>query len=414
MLKLSDITKKLSFALAAIALPTAGIIAQNVEEKSGNLKTFAANLQPAEWILVGVALVLFLVILSMGNMLKRLAYDKYQSHLKSGTNVLVMLIVGGVALFGLPVNMLAEEVVATPFAAAEASNETTLTMMILLAVIAIEIIIILMLLRSIKMFMGQGLAIESAASIAAGSSIWATLWKQMNQSVEIEKEKDILLDHSYDGIRELDNDLPPWWKWGFYITIVFAVIYLARYHVFQTAPLQIEEFEIAMARAEAELEARRALGTQINEETVTFLGSESDLAAGKEIYTVNCAVCHGQMGEGGIGPNMTDDYWIHGGSIRDIFRITRNGVIEKGMTPWRDILSPLQIAQVSSFVKTMRDTDPPNQKAPEGELWFPEEVEEETEEDEEVEGMIGMIDGTDHLDNGGEGEEPPEENEAEE
>jgi len=402
MLKLSDITKKLSFVLTAIALPTANLFAHDLEEKSGSLKTFAANLQPAEWILVGVALLLFLVILSMGNMLKKLAYDKYQSHLKSGTNILVMLIVGLVALFGLPTPMLAEEVVSSTLAAAEASNVTTLTMMILLSVIAIEIIIILMLLRSIKMFLGQGLAIESAASIAAGSSIWGTLWKQMNQSVEIDREQDILLDHAYDGIRELDNDLPPWWKWGFYITIVFAVIYLARYHVFQTAPLQIEEYEIAVARAEADLERRRALGTQINEETVVFLGSESDLAAGKDIYTVNCAVCHGQLGEGGIGPNMTDDYWIHGGSIRDIFRITRNGVIEKGMTPWRDILSPLQMAQVSSYIKTLRDTDPPNQKAAEGELYIPEEIEDEMTNEE-----IGLAEDGEELEEIEQGGETP-------
>ena len=392
MLKLSDITKKISTILTVFSLSTVSLFAQNMEEKSSNLKTFATNLQAAEWILIGVALVLFLVILSMGNMLKRLAYDKYQSHLKSGTNVLVIMMVGGIALFGLPVSLLAEEVVAGPLAPSEASTATTLTMMILLSVIAIEIIIILMLLRSIKMFMGQGLTIETTASLAAGSSIWATLWKQMNQSVEIEKEQDILLDHAYDGIRELDNDLPPWWKWGFYITIAFAVIYLARYHVFQTAPLQVEEFEIAVARAESELERRRALGTQINEETVVFLGSEADQELGKNIYTTNCAVCHGQLGEGGIGPNMTDDYWIHGGSINDIFRITKYGVIEKGMTPWRDILSPLQMAQVSSFIKTLRDTDPPNQKAAEGELYIPQEVEYEMMEEE-----IGMSEDEDHA-----------------
>lgn len=384
MLKTTKFTAILSLLTLFAIGPKIAWAETRAEASGGGIRSFAAQLQASEMILIGVALLLFLVIIAMGNLVKRLAYDQAKK-MRSGAQVVLVLFLTVWALMGFPVDLSAESTEAiTSGTHPLANTTTTITMMILIGVIALEVVVIFILLRSIKMLMGGGLKSESAVAMAAKGSLWATLWAQMNKSVDVEKEEDILLDHQYDGIQELDNDLPPWWKWGFYITIVFAVIYLARYHVFKTAPLQIEEYEIAVARAEADLQLRRATSPDISIETVTYLDSESDLAAGQKIFATNCAVCHGQMGEGGIGPNLTDDYWIHGGSIRDIFRITQNGVIEKGMTPWRDILSPMQMAQVSSYIKTLRGTDPPNQKEPEGELYVPEEskpAEEEMEDD---------------------------------
>lgn len=389
MLKIYKTTWRLLIAFSVILIPTLAMAAENHGDKGG-IKGFASQLQAAELLLLGVALVLFIVIIAMGNMVKRMAYHRYISDIRSGSKILLILVGTGWALMGFPVDLLAESVQNEGSSTPLANIHTTVTMMILLTVIAIEVIVIFILLRSLKMLMGGGLQSDKAIVAGATGSVWGALWAQLNRSVDVEKEEDILLDHDYDGIQELDNDLPPWWKWGFYITIVFSVIYLARFHVFQTAPLQIEEYEIAMARAEADMELRRAESPDISEETVVFLDSDSDLAEGKRIFTTNCSVCHGQLGEGGIGPNFTDDYWIHGGTIKDIFRTTKNGVIEKGMTPWRDILPPLQTAQVASYIKTLRATDPPNQKDPEGELYIPEEPEieedmlEEIEEEEEV------------------------------
>ena len=337
------------------------------------LAELAGELGLAEWALIFVAFVLFVIILLMGAILKRLAYDKYKSGMSTGAKAMLVFVFIGIGLFSAPSAAIAES------GSGGASWLSDLPLIMLISVIALEVIIILIMLRNIKIVAGLEMKSETA-ELAAATSIWASLWHAMNKSVAIEKE---MMDHAYDGIRELDNDLPPWWKYGFYVTIVFAVIYLARYHVFQTAPLQLEEFEIAMARAEAEREARALFAPAINEETVVMLEDEEDLARGKAIYIANCAVCHGQLGEGGIGPNLTDDYWIHGGSINDIFRVTKYGVIERGMTPWQDILSPLNIAQVSSYIKTLRGTDPPNQKEPEGELWIP-EIEEVAEGEEEI------------------------------
>ncbi|TVR82875.1 MAG: hypothetical protein EA409_04170 [Saprospirales bacterium] len=358
--------------LILLTIPT--ILSAAPEAKA--FAELAGELGLAEWALIFVAFVLFIIILLMGAILKRLAYDKYRAEMGAGAKAILIFVFAAIGWFSMPSLAVADS------GSMGASWLSDLPLILLVSVIALEVIIILIMLRNIKIVAGLEMKSDSAELAAAGTSIWASLWHAMNKSVSIEKEKDVMLDHAYDGIRELDNDLPPWWKYGFYVTIVFALVYLARYHVFQTAPLQLEEFEIAMARAEAEREARALFAPAINEETVVMLEDEADLERGKAIYVTNCAVCHGQLGEGGIGPNLTDDYWIHGGSINDIFRITKYGVIERGMTPWQDILSPLNIAQVSSYIKTLRGTDPPNQKEPEGDLWIPMEEEVATEEED--------------------------------
>src|SRR5205823_755771 len=134
---------------------------------------------------------------------------------------------------------------------------------------------------------------------------------RINDTVEIEEEKTILLDHNYDGIRELDNNLPPWWKYGFYLTIVIAVIYLVSYHVVKLFPLQAEEYRISVRQAEAEVaEYMKQSKNNVDESTVKEISEPSELAAGKELFISTCAACHGKFGEGGVGPNLTDEYWM--------------------------------------------------------------------------------------------------------
>ena len=365
--------KRMFLSLAAISAPFMQATAE--ESGKGRLGEFAAQLQPLDWTLIWISVCLFGIIIYLGYFLKTVAYEKFVEGYRKGAKVAMILILGVAALFGFSPQAMANS-------GDKTDPETIITMMLLLVLIAVQIVVILYLWSSIGNLLKKEVSYPLDKPYLRASTVWGAIWENVNQSVSLEKEKDVMLDHAYDGIRELDNDLPPWWKWGFYITIIFAVIYLARYHVFQTAPLQIEEYEIAVARAEADLAERRATSPQINEETVVFLDSEEDLNIGQSLYVTNCAVCHGQLGEGGIGPNMTDDYWIHGGSIRDIFRVTKYGVIEKGMTPWQDILTPLEMAQVSSYVKTMRETDPPNQKEAEGELYIADSEEEPAAEQE--------------------------------
>ena len=202
------------------------------------------------------------------------------------------------------------------------------------------------------------------------SSSWERLIKNWTKATPVAKEQDVMLDHNYDGIRELDNSLPPWWVAMFYITIAFAVVYMAYYHFSGAGPSSRDEYDIQMAKAQEEVDlflSKQA--NKVDENSVVALTDANELALGKTIYDANCVACHGAGGEGGIGPNMTDDYWIHGGSIKDMFKIIKNGVTEKGMQAWGSQLRPLDMQRVASYIITMRGTNPPNGKAPQGDLY---------------------------------------------
>lgn len=193
--------------------------------------------------------------------------------------------------------------------------------------------------------------------------------KLFTKAVAVEKEEDILLDHDYDGIRELDNALPPWWKYGFYITLVIAVFYMLRFHVWKTGPTPEQEYDREMKIAAAQVEEyRKKSGDMVDEKTVT-MADAAGITDGKKIYQSNCFACHGMNGEGGVGPNLTDDYWIHGGTINDVFKTIKYGVPDKGMQAWEKTYSPGQIKNLASYIKSINGTKPANAKAPQGELF---------------------------------------------
>jgi cytochrome c oxidase cbb3-type subunit 3 len=203
-------------------------------------------------------------------------------------------------------------------------------------------------------------------------SAFGQLWQKWERSVPIEREKDVLFDHDFDGIRELDNVLPPWWLALFYITIIWGLGYLVYYHFGGPGKSSHEEYKMEVQAAQetliASAEKTIAKGGGIDENTVTLLTDAAALESGKGTFISLCAACHGQKGEGGIGPNLTDDNWIHGCTVKDVFRVITVGVAEKGMVSWKSQLTPLQIQQVSSYLLTLRGTNPPNPKAPQGEV----------------------------------------------
>ena len=193
----------------------------------------------------------------------------------------------------------------------------------------------------------------------------------------MEKEAELMMDHEYDGIRELDNHLPPWWKYLFYLTIVFGIVYVLVYHFFDAAPSQLEEYNIEMADAAVATELRQASAGEIIDETNVVLTSDAaQLVNGEKIFQASCALCPRNDGGGMVGPNLADEYWIHGGSINDIFKVIKYGVIEKGMVPWEAALKPEDIRDVSSYIFNLLGTDPPNPKAPQGEIYTPEPLNE--------------------------------------
>jgi cytochrome c oxidase cbb3-type subunit 3 len=171
----------------------------------------------------------------------------------------------------------------------------------------------------------------------------------------------LIKDHVYDGIRELDNDLPPWWKWLFYITVIFGVVYLIRLWGFQ-APDLVQDVEYAN-----EMKTARQNHPTKNE-AIKFerLTDAASIEEGKKLYAAHCAVCHAADGGGLIGPNFTDDNWIHGNTMEALFGVVSDGVLEKGMTPFKDVISPNQRLQVISYILTLHGTTSANPKAPQG------------------------------------------------
>ncbi len=195
------------------------------------------------------------------------------------------------------------------------------------------------------------------------------VFQKLTGAAPIEKEADILLEHDFDGIRELDNDLPPWWKYLFYVSIVFGVIYILNYHILAPNKLMADEYNEEVKIAEAQKAEMIKTGAFINEASVTLLKDAVEIEKGKAIFTSNCATCHGSKGEGLVGPNLTDDYWIHGGGIKNVFTTVKYGVPAKGMLSWQTQLSPKQIQEVASFVLSLKGTNPPNPKPQEGTLY---------------------------------------------
>lgn len=197
---------------------------------------------------------------------------------------------------------------------------------------------------------------------------WKIIYDKLNDRVPMEQEVDILLDHNYDGVMELDNNLPPWWKGVFYIAIAFAPVYWYFNHWSDYGLSSAEAYSMEMEHAEEDVKA--FLATQANavdESNVEFLADADAIGKGGMVYQAKCAVCHGKLGEGGIGPNLTDPYWLHGGDIKDVFKTIKYGVPSKGMIAWKNELRPRDIQEVASFIKSLVGTNPPNAKEPQGE-----------------------------------------------
>ncbi|MCL5128792.1 cbb3-type cytochrome c oxidase N-terminal domain-containing protein [Algibacter sp. L4_22] len=186
----------------------------------------------------------------------------------------------------------------------------------------------------------------------------------------IEQESEIILDHNYDGIKELDNNLPPWWVYAFYMSIIFAVVYFLKYQVFN-GDTQLDELETEIAEARISIEEyKKTAKDLVDFNTVTLLSDASDLKAGKATFETNCVACHMADGGGGIGPNLTDKHWILGGDIKHVFKtVSEGGRSGKGMIAWKSQLKPAQMAQVASYVLSLQGTTPANPKEPQGDIW---------------------------------------------
>ena len=213
--------------------------------------------------------------------------------------------------------------------------------------------------------------IDDANSLSLTETEWyKNLIKKLTKSEPIENEAQLLLHHDYDGIKELDNNLPPWWVYLFYGCIVFAAVYLIRYEVLGGDD---QEMELKKEMAQAKIDVAEYLKNApdlMDESKVTQLTDPADLAQGKEIFTTNCIACHRADAGGQIGPNLTDEHWILGGGIKNIFHTLEHGGRDgKGMVSWKGTLKPKEMQLVASYVMSLKGSNPKDPKAPDGEIW---------------------------------------------
>ncbi len=229
--------------------------------------------------------------------------------------------------------------------------ETALMLTGIVTVLAVLIVLVFMLLPE-----------EDRARIAQTSSRVRTYL--LTGSTERVTE----FDHDFDGIRELDNRIPPWFSTLFAVTVLFAAVYLLNFHVFGSSKLMIEEYRDEVAAAEIQRRVMLAAEGTIDENTLVALLDAEALSRGGNEFTKYCVSCHGNRGEGLVGPNLTDRYWIHGAGVRNVYATIKNGVPAKGMISWQLVFTPKQIQEIASYVLTLQGTNPPNAKKPEGQL----------------------------------------------
>lgn len=330
--------------------------AQDVAEAVAKVENKEAN-ETIFWALVVFGLFLIGAILAMSGTVKSVLKSKqFKENYKSGGKAAVVL-----ALFGML--MIPESTFAAdggnPFDFNISRSDVWM-----MAVIDVVLLMVFFYMKKMANQMIDLVFPERKAAKVTEAEKQAPAIKILTDAVPVEDEASIIMDHEYDGIRELDNNLPPWWKWGFYITIIFAVFYVFYYHGFNRDGLQTAEYEISMAKAEAEVQAYlEAAALNVDENSVVVLTEPSDVNAGKKIFDKNCVVCHGAEGGGIVGPNLTDDYWVYEGDIKGVFVTVKYGA-QKGMKSWKDELNPVQIQQVSSYILSLPETEG---KEPEGE-----------------------------------------------
>jgi cytochrome c oxidase cbb3-type subunit III len=347
-------------------------VASMAQDAAHTVKSEAG--QPVAIIMFVIMLVLIFAIIVLSKVVFA-TYDLHKEKLKKIAQNTVPFLIAGLVFFSLPAHARESQNVVSGNAALIGGLSKTSFYMMLSAII-LEMIIVVFLVRTFLLFSGLKKEKKVAAAIAETKKKDAFKWlEKLNntKSVDAETEAKINLGHDYDGIGELDNPTPPWWQWGFVISVIFAGVYLYTHHVSHSAPTQLQELAIANEKADEQQKAYLASSAnKIDENTVTYLSDAADLAEGKSIFTAVCAACHRADGGGIVGPNLTDEYWLHGGGIKDIFKTIKYGVPEKGMKSWKDDYSPKKIAQLASYIHSIKGSNPPSPKEPQGEKYIEE------------------------------------------
>ncbi|RYD99583.1 MAG: c-type cytochrome [Sphingobacteriales bacterium] len=324
------------------------------------------------YVLFGFALLLLFVIIALGAAIKASLQIKSKQFAKrnQAPKVLGLLFLGLGLIATQPVfaeDAIVKEVVEeAPGFWANLFNTAPNDMLITILVILVELTVIFVLVRvQIKLLQEKAVEVPKTASV---SFSWARFLEKLGANKATDDITSLDLNHEYDGIRELDNNIPKWWQLSFAGTVVIGIIYIFRMFVTGSLPDQISELQEDQRVAAIKIaEYLKNSANNVDENSVIMLDA-GGIAQGKELFAKNCVACHGGSGEGTIGPNLTDEYWLHKGGIKDVFYSIKYGWPEKGMKSWQSDFSPAQIAQLASYVKSLAGTNPPNAKEKDGEL----------------------------------------------
>ncbi len=367
MNRISSIMNKTALTVLGLS---AGMVTM-AQDKAAAPQTVTSSYNQLATLLVIMIVVLAFVIWGMGRVLTALGRQLLEKGKNKSAALSVLMLVG----FSLLAQVSVAQDATANAAAQEVPNYgglTESTFYFFVTVLAVEVAVILFLAFSIRRMYAELLPQHAKApgEKSAVGAWWSNLDKKLfTKAVPVEREADVLLDHDYDGIHELDNALPPWWKYGFYITVVVGIIYLFNFHVFGVGKNPTQEYNAEMEAARIQKEIYEASNKDKIDENKVPMADAAGIKAGQALFEANCVACHLKDGGGSVGPNLTDDYWLHKGSLNDIYHTIKVGYPDKGMQSWSGQFSPKQISQLASYIKTLHGTKPAVPKAPQGEFW---------------------------------------------
>ena len=355
---------KIAVTCTAFLMAALPAMAQTAADAAPQKITSSTNL--LAYLLVATAVILALIVWGLGKVLIVMSRQVLEKSKAAGTAAITILLVLMAQLsFAQTTDPPAPIEIGPNYGGL---NPTEFYLLVL--VILVEVCTILFLGFGIRRMYQELLPGKPVAEPSKLMEWWNNMDKKIfTKAVPVEKEADVLLDHDYDGIKELDNALPPWWKYGFYITIAVALVYIINFHVMGSGKNPSQEYLTEMEKARVEKEAYDANNKDKIDEKNVPMADATGIAGGKEMYSANCVACHGKLGEGSAGPNLTDNFWIHKGSLNDIYNTLKVGYADKGMQSWAGKFSPKEMSQIASYVKTLKGTNPPNPKAPQGDLY---------------------------------------------
>ena len=317
------------------------------------------NLTVFNWLLFLTVILVVVIIVLSGSIIVFMKSDYFKQKVaeKSNTAMIAIILTVGALFSSFNASAL------TFIRAGEGEKDGPWLLvenMDLYGLLTINIVLLFVVVYLRNLFNQMVAMTKKEAELTAEQPIVAETFTKINailtDAVPIEEEHKILLDHEYDGIQELDNNLPPWWVWGFVACIIFAFVYLINYHVLGVSDLQIKAYEKEMDQAQKEIDAYLSkMAMNVDETNATLMTEKSDLATGKTIFDNNCTICHKSKGEGDVGPNLTDKNWVYGYDVKDIFYSVKKGR-PAGMPEHASKLNPIQIQQVSSYVLSLPET----------------------------------------------------------